>query len=59
MKIDKAIEKLANVIVAVDNGFDPEAYEALNLGLEALKAIKLTREDTQLGRIVWLAGETE
>jgi len=59
MTIDEAIEILMKQRYSFPTEEMRVINNALNLGTEALKAIKLTRGDSSLGRIVLLAGETE
>ena len=58
MTIDKAIEILNThqAQLAFDNA--PDLRSSINLGIEALKAIKLTRKYPRLSRVVLLAGES-
>jgi len=58
MTIDEAIKVLEDIQRFVKPGDPPEEHTAIGLGAEALKAIRLTRGDSSLGRIVLLAGET-
>jgi hypothetical protein len=59
MTIDEAIEKLSGLVVKVDDGFVPDAYIALQLGIEALKRLKDWREGKVLNPDFMLPGETE
>ncbi len=59
MTIDEAILRQENMIDQNEGEIGKEDIQAMKLGTEALKAIKLTRGDSSLGRIVLLAGETE
>lgn len=58
MRIDKAIKVLADYKTESAFNATPEFEAALELGIAALEAIKATREDSRLGSIVLLAGET-
>jgi len=59
MTIDKAIDNL-RLLHSSPLLYETENYrDAVRLGVEALKSIKLTRVNLGLGRNIRLAGETE
>ena len=59
MRIDRAIKILSDEPETIDYENDPEALAALKLGIEALKAIELWRQEAVLGQPTHLPGETK
>jgi len=59
MTIDKAIQILSDEPETLDWENEPQAIEALKLGIEALKRVKYVRETYQKSSYVLLPGETE
>lgn len=59
MKLDKAIEILQLETNTASHQSDPDFYDALSLGIQALIAIRDWRLDWQGNRFHCLPGETE
>lgn len=59
MTLDQAIERTQKIIKTGRLGFTPTAYQALLLGIEALKLIKEMREFYYWGPPALLPGEAE
>ena len=59
MTLDKAIEILNDILRYVKPGDPPDEHDAIKLGEEALKAIKLQRQDPDNNYIDDLPGETK
>jgi len=59
MKLDEAIEKVQYVIADVPAIYSDEVYDALTLGIEALKRIKANRIWPEVYHSGTLPGETE
>jgi len=59
MTIDEAIERLEVFEKDVSEGAPELLDDAINLGIEALTAIKYNRENPCLAPICKLSGETE
>lgn len=58
MTIEEAIKILTYWDEDIDAWNEADNDGAIQLGIEALKAVKLTRENPQLGNIILLAGES-
>ena len=58
MKVSRAIEILQEKQQENEPHWERGDRDAIKLGIEALRAIKLVRENHKLGHIVCLAGET-
>ena len=59
MKISEAIKVLTDVRKIADPNGKKGYWEALGLGIEALKEIKKSREEDYIGDTGLLPGETE
>ena len=59
MTIDEAIEALSYIVVDQPYGFRDEPYEAIRLGIEALKRVKAQRKEPFAFAKALLPGETE
>jgi len=59
MKLEKAIEVIENILDSVEPGDPQEEQDALELGIEALKAVKDARVNNYYTPIAPLSGETK
>ncbi len=59
MTIDKAIEILQEILIYVKSSDSPDDYGAIQLSIEALKAVKWSREQKGPFFISSIPGETE
>lgn len=59
MTLTKAIEILADAAYNKSITFGPDFYNALKLGIEAMKHFKYHRDENIISFVKWLPGETE
>ena len=58
MKIEEAIERINNLATAFPSRIDPDEYDALKLGIEAIKRLADARKSGYYGLDDLLPGET-
>ncbi len=58
MTLEKAVEILEDILIHVAPGDPPEEHDAVNLGIEALKELKLHRQFMHNSQFELLPGET-